>query len=302
MSVAEHHSVLAPLQQVAESEPQDRGVLQYPADLSNRELPTAALSQLQPVITQVGELSTAFAEGSDRQTVLGPIQAATYRAASSAWRGSEQEVLDGAGHAADAVEAVREKIRIVPPSNGSYTLSASDAPLVFTIENNLRVPVSFRIGLDPRLSSGLVPADIGVQTIPALSRSTVRLPTKVERSGTFSVVAQIMTPESKPLGKDVRVQVSSSAHGAVALIVTGGAIALLLRLIARRWWRKRLFWAEQRAEAQAAQDGEQGAAPAADGDPAEPDRTERRRGRGGTVRSHEAREPGPDPRLEDEPR
>lgn len=249
------------LADVANGDPQDRGALQYPADQSNRELPEAALARLKTPIGQVADLGPAFSGAGDRDQILGPVDEIIFRAASSAWRGGDEQVVTGAQAAADSLEAIREQIRIVPPSNGSYTLSASDAPLVFTVENNLRVPVHFRIGLDPRQSSGLSPTDIGVQTIPALSRATVQVPTKVIRSGTFSVVAQISTPEGKPLGKDVEIRVSSTAYGTVALWVTGAAFAMLLALIARRWWRRHQFWKAERAQrrdgAEAAADDEQ---------------------------------------------
>lgn len=230
----------------AASQPaQDRGPLDYPADLSTRELPAQTLQGLQVPISQVAELSAAF-DPADADEVLAPARAAVFRAVSSAWRDADGAVRGpGADAAIAAVEHIREQIRIVTPTNATYTLSASDAPLVLTVENNLPVPVSYRIGLDPRQSAGLRPSDIGVQTIPALSRATVQVPTTVERSGTFSVVAQIKTPDGKPLGRDVTIMVSSSVYGTVALIVTGAAFALLLALIARRWWRRRQFWAAQ---------------------------------------------------------
>lgn len=234
------------LTDVSVQPPVDRGALEYPASLSTRELPVAALGELLTSYTQINELAPAFGDEEQQNIVLGAAKKSIYTASSSAWRGDSKAVLSGAQEASDALEAIRGQIRLVTPNNGSYTLAASDAPLVFTVENNLSVPVHFRIGLDPRRSAGLSPTDIGVQTIPARSRATVKLPTTVKRSGTFSVVAQISTPDGKPLGKDVQIKVSSSAYGTVALVVTGAALALLLALIARRWWKRRLF---QQAEA-----------------------------------------------------
>ncbi|WP_255413653.1 DUF6049 family protein [Blastococcus sp. Marseille-P5729] len=240
----------ASLEEAASRAPQDRGALDYPAALSTRELPAETLQGLQVPIAQINELSGAF-EPADADEVLASAQAAMFRAASSAWRGAAGGPQGpGADAAVDAVNHIRDQIRIVTPTNATYTLSASDAPLVLTVENNLPVPVSYRIGLDPRQSAGLKPADIGVLTIPALSRATVQIPTTVERSGTFSVVAQIRTPDGKPLGRDVTIMVSSSVYGTVALIVTGAAFAMLLALIARRWWRRRQFWAAQAAQPQ----------------------------------------------------
>lgn len=240
------------LEEIAQGEPQDRGALEYPADMSTRELPGERLAELQSPLTQIAELSTAFDE-QDAAAALWPARSAMLRAASSAWRGGDGTQISNAANGALAeLSALRNQIRIVTPGGSTYTLASSDAPLVFTIENNLPWDVHYRIGVDEFRSAGLTTEDIGVQTIPAGTRATVQLPTSVERSGSFTVVAQISTPEGKPLGNDVEINVSSSAYGTVALWATGIAFAALLALIARRWWRRHLFWAAERRKRAAA--------------------------------------------------
>lgn len=244
----------ASLGQIAQGEPQDRGALDYPAHLSTRELPAAQLAELSGPLTQIDELSTAFDETS-ASAALWPARSAIYHGSSSAWRGGTgQPVSAGAAGANAALSHLRSQIRIVTPSGGKYTLASSDAPLVFTVENNLPYDVHYRIGVDESRSTGLSTADIGVQTIPAGTRATVQLPSRVERSGTFTVVAQIRTPDNKPLGNDVQINVSSSAYGTAALWVTGVAFSVLLALIARRWWRRHLFWATERRKRAAAEE------------------------------------------------
>lgn len=242
----------APLDQVAGDPPQDRGPLEYPAAMSSRELPAAQLAALPPLLTQITELSTAF-DPDDADAAFLPARSAIQRAASSAWRGGDgSQTAQHAGAANDELSYLRSQIRIVTPGGGTYTLASSDAPLVFTVENNLPWDVHYRIGVDETRSAGLTTEDIGVQTIPAGTRATVQLPTSVERSGAFTVVAQISTPEGRPLGNDVQINVSSSAYGTAALWATGVAFALLLMLIARRWWRRHLFWAAERRKRAAA--------------------------------------------------
>lgn len=240
------------LDAIGQSQPQDRGALEYPAAMSTRELPTAQLATLQSPLTQIAELATAFDE-QDADAALWPARAAIFRAASSAWRGGDgQQIGNGASGANAELANLRNQIRIVTPSGGTYTLAAGDAPLVFTVENNLPWAVNYRIGVDESRSAGLTTEDIGVQTIPGGTRATVKLPTTVERSGSFTIVAQISTPDGKPLGNDVRINVSSSAYGTAALWVTGIAFTALLALIARRWWRRHLFWAQERRKRAAA--------------------------------------------------
>lgn len=270
----------ADLAAVAVDDPQDRGVLQYPIEQSNRELPATELSLLNPALTQITELSTAF-DPEDAEQALGPIERTLYRATSAAWRGSDDaQISRGISAAETSLSGLRGQIRIVTPGGGTYTLASSEAPLVFTVENTLPWAVHYRIGIDESRSAGLSAQDIGVQTIPGGTRATVQLPTLVERSGSFTVVAQISTPEGKRLGNDVQINVSSSAYGTAALWVTGVAFTVLLALIARRWWRRRLFWADERRRRDAAEEhqrrerAEQAATDAAEsgaGEPTAPD-------------------------------
>ncbi|MFV0532194.1 MAG: DUF6049 family protein [Cumulibacter sp.] len=241
------------LQQVSEGTAVDRGPLQYPASLSQQELPGNILESFAVPVQQVAELGSAF-NPEDTDEALWPTRAALFDAASSAWRGGDgSAVSNGLDTANDALATLRAQIHIVTPSDGTYTLTSSDAPLVFTIENNLPWDVHYRIGIDESRSVGLTADDVGVQTIPGGTRATVQLPTTVERSGAFTVVAQIRTPDGDPLGNDVQINVSSSAYGTAALWVTGIAFTALLALIARRWWRRHLFWAEERRKRAAAQ-------------------------------------------------
>lgn len=241
------------LQDIGQSEPQERGALDYPAEMSTNELPAAQLATLQSPVTHITELGAAF-DKADADAALWPARAAVLRGASSAWRGSEGLQISAQASAAnDQLRILRSQIRIVTPSGGTYTLASSDAPLVFTVENNLPWDVHYRIGVDETRSAGLTTEDVGVLTIPGGTRATVQLPSTVERSGSFTVVAQISTPEGNPLGNDVQVNVSSSAYGTAALWVTGTAFTLLLALIARRWWRRHLFWAAERRKRAAAE-------------------------------------------------
>ena len=235
-----------PLDEVASTTPIDRGALVYPPALSQQELPADSLEQLAPVLSDLSSLTSVFTADEVDQVLERPT-AALYGAASTALRGDPQAFAEVLNSINQQLDNVRGAVRIVPPSNGTYTLSSSEAPLVFTIENNLSVTVRYRISLDEARSRGLTAEDVDVLEIGPNQRATVQLNTTVERSGSFSVVAQLVTPEGAPLGEEVRIRVTSSAYGTVALAVTGAAFVLLLLLIGRRAFKRHRFRVEQRA-------------------------------------------------------
>ncbi|QHC00491.1 hypothetical protein EK0264_09500 [Epidermidibacterium keratini] len=234
------------LDEVASAPAVDRGALVYPTSLSQNELPANSLDELPPVMAELSSLSSVFTADEVDQ-VIGQPTAALYGAASTSLRGDPQRFATVVNGINQQLQNVRNAVRIVPPSNGTYTLSSSEAPLVFTIENTLGVTVRYRITLDEARSRGLSAEDSGTLEIGPNQRATVQLNTTVERSGSFSVVAKLVTPEGAPLGEDVRIRVTSSAYGTVALAVTGAAFVMLLLLIGRRAFKRHRFRTEQRA-------------------------------------------------------
>lgn len=219
---------------LAADAPIDRGALNYPTSASTSEIPAAALAHVVQSSANIDATRSMFTSA-DADTVLRPYQRALFRMVSSAYRGDPATVEARADDVNAALTQIRNDVQIVPPSNGTYTLSSSNAPLPFTVQNKLGVPVNYVIGLDEARSSGVKVGGTEVLQIPPNSRATVKVPTVVERSGVFSVVAQIHTPGGLSLGSDVVVSVRSSVYGGVALAVTGAAFAILLLLIARRY-------------------------------------------------------------------
>ena len=170
----------------------------------------------------------------DPATVLAGYDAALARATSAAWRsdpaGSTAAVADLTGTVAD----LRDRVTLLAPADGTYSLASNDAPLVLTVQNDLPFAVDVRLDLRARANVGLSAEDVGVTRLEPQSRTTVQVPTQVRQSGGFAVTATLTTPAGGPLGEPVQLQVKSTAYGSVTLAITLGAAALLGLLFLRR--------------------------------------------------------------------
>ena len=191
---------------------------------------------LQQALGNMADLRTALS-AKDAATVLNPFQRAVWRAASDAARGSPGLVQQRGEQILAALAAVRRSVTLITPPNGTYTLASASAPLVFTVQNDLDVTVNVRV-LVRRGTAGLAATDEQVHPVQPKSRTTITVPAKVERSGSFTIQTGIATPGGQSLGRPVQIVVRSTAYGSAALIVTGAAFALLLALFARRGVRR----------------------------------------------------------------
>jgi hypothetical protein len=74
--------------------------------------------------------------------------------------------------------------------------------------------------------------------IPARGAINRYLPAEVIRSGRFTVDVSLSTPGGTSLGSTTRLELTSTAHGSVTLIITGTAAAALFLLAGLRIFRR----------------------------------------------------------------
>ena len=175
----------------------------------------------------------AAAAVGDAGAALAPYDAATSRAASLEWRDDRAGFRAAAGDLRGTMQRLSDRVALVAPADGTYSLASNDAPLVLTVRNDL--PFAVRVLL--RLStpeSGLQFGDIGRQTLVPGQRTTLQVPTQLRRSGGFAVTASLTTPSGQALGDPVQIHVKSTAYGPIGLFITIGAAALLGLLFLRR--------------------------------------------------------------------
>lgn len=223
--------------------PADRGALVYPDTAGARELDPAGLATLSSAVRAISDFESMLVVQTDgeEQTALAltePLQRMVLSAASSSWRADAAGLRRWAGDAAAAVQAQRRRVFLVVPADGTYSLASASASLVFTVENQLPLPVQVRISVDASQVAGLSTGAVGTQVLAPGSRSVIEVPATVERPGEFRVTSAIFTPAGGTLGDPVRLTVRSTVYGGIALIITAAAAGLLVLLIGRRVLRR----------------------------------------------------------------
>jgi hypothetical protein len=158
--------------------------------------------------------------------VVPDYQAAVYATLSTAWR---RQVAAGRHLLEDTTQALdrqRAQVRIV--SRGG-TLTSTSGPFPVTVVNDLDQAV--QLGLDVESADPLrlritAPAQVHV---PAGARVSVDARVEATTSGNLAATAQLVTPRLRaPYSAPVELPVRVRAYGQVAVLVFGGAAALLI--------------------------------------------------------------------------
>ncbi|TYP86437.1 DUF6049 family protein [Blastococcus xanthinilyticus] len=202
-----------------------------PAD-GDGGLDAAGLATLGEAVAAREDLAAAVV--GDPATALRAYDAGLARTASVLWRTAPEEFAAAAADARATVSRLRERVTVVAPADGTYSLASSDAPLVLTVDNPLPFPVQVRLQVQTPANRGIVVGDIGVQTLAPEQRTLLQIPAELHRSGGFPVTAQVTTPSGLPLGDPVEIQLKSTAYGSISLFITVGAASLLGLLFLRR--------------------------------------------------------------------
>jgi hypothetical protein len=204
------------------------------ADAFARSRPLAQAGLAQVAATAAIRDDFAAAVVGDPATVLAGYDAALARASSAAWRSNPPGFADAITDLTGTVTDLRDRVTLLAPADGTYSLASNDAPLVLTVQNDLPFAVDVRLDLRARANVGLHADDVGVTRLEPQSRTTIQVPTQVRQSGGFTVTATLTTPAGGALGEPVQLQVKSTAYGTVTLAITIGAGALLGLLFLRR--------------------------------------------------------------------
>jgi hypothetical protein len=207
--------------------PSDHGDL-VPPDPAAGGLPPLTISTAQSISHLIPALQTMLS-GADANRLLGSLPAAIQRAESSEWRLVPQAGDAFAEAVSRTIGALEAAVRIIKPSSGTYTLASNNSPLPLTIENTLDVPVTVRVEVSSVNGlPGFSTADVGKQQVAPNTKVTLHIPTHVERTGRFQVQAVLLTPSNEPVGPPVLLSVRSTALGAIGVVITITAAAVLV--------------------------------------------------------------------------
>jgi hypothetical protein len=192
----------------------------------------AGLADVAAAVASRDDLAGAVV--GDADSALAPEDAAISRATSVSWRADPAGFRDAATGVRTTIGELRDRVTLLAPADGTYSLASSDSPLVLTVRNDLPFTVRVLLQLRTRGNVGLSIDDIGPQELAPGERTVLKVPTHLRQSGRFAVTASLTTPTGGPLGERVTFQVKSTAYGAISLIITIGAAALLGLLFLRR--------------------------------------------------------------------
>lgn len=215
--------------------PVDRGALQTGAESAAAELSLRNMRALGRIQQQVASMNEALHDNDAAAELLGGFNNGIQRAESSAWRRNR------AGGAAlvrglqTRINQLTSAVHLVQPAIGTYSLSSANSPVVVTVSNQLPRPVTVRISVSP--ANGVVGFRAGpvqMQTIPARSNATIRIPTHVDRLGKFQVVAVLSTPDGRQLGAGVTLNLRATSIGTVTKAITFVAVTVLVLALLRR--------------------------------------------------------------------
>jgi hypothetical protein len=195
---------------------------------STVRLPDSTFAAVDAVRSSAATIKSLLgADTTDVKTLLGDLPIAVQRTESSAWLAVAGGSPSTGAHYADQlsglISGLTSGVHIVLPSTGAYTLASSNSKLPVTVEND-GVP-------------GFSSPDIGTQAVPADSKVTVHLPTKLDRSGRIRVEASLRAPDGTRIGDSAFLSIHSTALGTIGVIITvvaGALLALALVLRAGR--------------------------------------------------------------------
>ena len=117
------------------SRPPTRGAVAEPRDAVL--LDPAGLADVTAAVATRDDLAGAVA--GDAGAALQAYDAAISRATSVAWRGDPEGFRAAARDLRSTMDGLRQRVSLLSPADGTYSLASSDAPLVLTVRNDLPV-------------------------------------------------------------------------------------------------------------------------------------------------------------------
>jgi Family of unknown function (DUF6049) len=133
-----------------------------------------------------------------------------------------------------SVSAVAGRISVL---GGSYTFGSKSGSIPLTVDNELDQAVTVQIALRTD-NARLRVRSVGPVRVEARRKTQIVLPATGRANGRVLVTAQLLTPDGRALGSPARLDVHITRYGTLALIVTGGAAALLFALAGARTLRR----------------------------------------------------------------
>ena len=176
-------------------------------------------------------------------TELAQLDDALLRAVSARWAENPEGGRRLLGTIDAGIAAQVGRLRLV--QGGVVTMTGRSGRVPLTFENDFGQQVRVRIRIDSKKRLKLEEGDEaferrsgGEVSIPP-GTSTLTITGRATTGGLFPIRVELLSNDAASLGVETTLRVRSTAYGAVALAVTGGAFGLLLVASATRLLRRR---------------------------------------------------------------
>lgn len=215
----------------------ERQPLSYSDSARQAELPQSALAQIADLRSALANFGAVLGS-STTESFLDTANLAILRAESSSWRTDAAESTRITDTVRAELTTRTKQVFISDPR--LVTLTSRKQKIPITVVNNLAVPVTVQLQVSAVVANRLKVEPTEPFTIEGRgSRHEVLIEVEAPTNGRFQVEAQLVTPDTaRTFGTPVFFEVNSTAYGAVALAIAGGAAGLLFLLSGYRLIRR----------------------------------------------------------------
>ncbi len=253
-----------PLRSVEAAQPQARAFHGYSDDYEKYELGDVHLDQTQAIAKRAATFQAVM---------TGPVkisyERAVLRLESVAWRTSQGRAKRARKELEDELREDMHRVRVVPPKNRRVLMGGSSGKLPVLVENRLNdqsVKVKLVVTSENTAKlqlGGLEPDDAVIELGPG-ERAQRWIPAQAAGNGNFGVHLDLQIPDAggRTYGDGETITVVVTGYGRLALLITGGGLAVLFVGVGVRAIRAR-----RRRKAEAAGDGSTGMGSAGTGEP-----------------------------------
>jgi hypothetical protein len=213
-----------------------RQQLVYAPSARSAELPTHVLAAITPLRDGLSAFNSILGP-TTTDPFIAQANQALLRAESSTWR-------EHPPRATAIIDAVRAQLqsrtsKVFISKPGLITLTSRKQKIPLTVVNELPEPVTVQVDLHAVNAARLTVTPIPPFTVDGKgSRHEVVIEVEATTGGRFEVQARLTTADNQPIGQSVTFALNSTAYGAVALTIAGGAAGLLFLLSGIRIYRR----------------------------------------------------------------
>jgi hypothetical protein len=164
---------------------------------------------------------------------------AVLRTLSSAWRVDHSDAQTRLSGVRTALASTMKRVRIATGAGSFVTLTSHSGTVPVTVSNELDTPVHVVVGITSGLHLKVAGNGRKSEVIPAHRRIPIDVKATAQTSGVFPLQVTLYTPTGQTY-QTVKLFVRSTAYGIVALLITGGATAVLMFAVVVRLIRRGL--------------------------------------------------------------